>query len=540
MKKRIIFLLMGAFVMLFALISCVDTEDSPHSKTYIIQYADQSGNHQIFVHSGEVYSLESIPQKTGYEFLGLFDMEEGGVQYVSKTGTSIVPFADNVNLTLYPQFKAKSYTLVLDYQGADVTGLRQMEVAYGSAVAGLPMNLALNHKSFAGWYTEPNCGGTQVADKFGVLPDKSLVNEAVYDLSNPNGFIYLYAGFKAQEFKVSLYIGNNTVPEELMVEWGTPISAIPCDTRVNGMAVLSWSKARNDTQGANIFTGKIDSDMVLYSCELAPILEFEENGAEDVSDIIAKAGSAIVLPKPIKPSFDFLGWFDTNGVQFTDSQMPKQSIKLFAKWKAVTITFDENGGEAVDDISVSSGSPVTLPIINRDGYLFAGWYDKSGQIYNTTVMPESSVELKAGWYKANTQTFYLIQSNGEKKFDNTTITYSNLSINLDTLREICGDANIKIDFNVKYKYDPAGHTAVYPQTIKISLFNNSVLSGNNLISSETLSSEENKYKNFAFTINHSLDTPFIYVATTCSKYEGWHYLSDFYATVYYPDTSVLY
>ena len=62
--------------------------------------------------------------------MGLYDAEVGGTQYVSASGASLSPFNDGKNMVLFPQFKAKDYTVILDYQGAPVTGSRQLTASY--------------------------------------------------------------------------------------------------------------------------------------------------------------------------------------------------------------------------------------------------------------------------------------------------------------------------------------------------------------------------------------------------------------------------
>ena len=102
-KSIISFLLI--FAVIFSLFGCGggDNESSATDTetVYVIQYADDTGTHTINVKNGELYSLESLPSKTGYEFLGLFDAEVGGTQYVSATGTAVAAFTDNKNIVLY-------------------------------------------------------------------------------------------------------------------------------------------------------------------------------------------------------------------------------------------------------------------------------------------------------------------------------------------------------------------------------------------------------------------------------------------------------
>ena len=50
----------------------------PTPKEYTIQYSDDAGTHTLTVTEGTPYSLESVPYKYGYEFLGLYDAQTGG------------------------------------------------------------------------------------------------------------------------------------------------------------------------------------------------------------------------------------------------------------------------------------------------------------------------------------------------------------------------------------------------------------------------------------------------------------------------------
>ena len=127
-----------------------DDNQNVASTSYIIQYTDNTGTYNIEVTPGVPYSMPNIPQKEGYEFTGLYDAETGGTQYVNAQGTSLSPFTDNKNIVLFAQFRAKKYTIVLDYQGAAVSDVRELQVAYGSRISTLPTGLVMDHKVFSG------------------------------------------------------------------------------------------------------------------------------------------------------------------------------------------------------------------------------------------------------------------------------------------------------------------------------------------------------------------------------------------------------
>ncbi len=199
-------------------------------ETHTIQYTTDQGVQQLEVTKGKTYSLTAIPEKTGYTFMGLFDAEVGGTQFVTAAGSSLVPFNEKNDLVLFPQYQAKQYTVVLDYQGAAVTGDRQVAVSYGQTIPELPKNVTLEHKTFSGWYTQEGGKGIKVADAYGVVPVVSVVNESNFTL-NDNGYIYLYAGFNVEQIEVTFHFGEGIKSEEITVDYGTPIEKAVPQTR---------------------------------------------------------------------------------------------------------------------------------------------------------------------------------------------------------------------------------------------------------------------------------------------------------------------
>ena len=447
MKKRTItlvaLLLVAVSVMSIGLTACglFDDDDNGGSNIpsepvkYTIQYTDDNGTHTIT--SGQPYSIDVIPERTGYEFTGLYDAQTGGTQYVAANGSSVSPFTDNKNMVLFPQFKAKQYKVVLNYGDAPVTGMREIDVDYNTELSELPINLTVANKDFKGWFTEPNCGGTQIADTYGVLPNRRLVTEQNFDLSNANGYIYLYAGFTGTMRTITFYVGDGNAPIEMQVEHGTLISDIVPDYRdEDGYAVLEWTQESNPTENSAVFKGEVTRDMTLYAKTFAPVIEFAVNGGETITPLVQIAGRNITLPTPVRANYKFLYWADANGEKVVYSTMPSESVELTAVWQAMLV-FDENGGVDVNDISQEASTTLTLPTPERDGYIFAGWYTTAGEKYESTRMPAVSEVLKAGWYKAETQKVILISSTGDdggdRKTDSPNFSYLCLYVFLSNL-----------------------------------------------------------------------------------------------------------
>lgn len=547
--KKVVFVIL-ILAALFVICSCgTENDNDPWDAygTYTIHYSDDAGMHTITVAKGDVYSLDVLPQKNGYDFIGLFDAETGGTQYVNARGQSISTFNEDRNLVLYPQFKAKEYTLILDYQGAAVTGSRSMAVDYDSTIRELPMNLSLENKVFTGWYTEPDRKGTQIADQYGVLPAKGKVTEKVFDLSDADGNVYLYAGFEGVKYTVTFYSEDNAAPEEMKVEHGTNIADVVPSARVNGQAVLVWSKTKNDTARENVFTGKVTGDMVLYAVEYAPVIDFDANGGDDVVSLVAKAGDPITLPTPTRKNYKFAEWQDPQGNAYTATTMPTKGLTLKAVWQA-KLVFDENGGTDVEDISKPAGETVTLPIPERDGFLFAGWYTADKEQYTATRMPTTSVELKAGWYKAKTETIVLCEANDEWKMEGTVNQeYLKSLWNIDMSSFLPANyngtliirAHLKTRFNGSYTTTP---------TLTVRYYSQNSASDAYRVHTETIQVTSSSYKEYSFNMNFKMSGNVLHGSRTFNVKTGYvgsggyyyYYVTDFYVEVSYPDTSNLY
>lgn len=535
MKRKILIITVCTIVLImlcvFGMSGCsIFGSDSDKSEpgTYTIQYTDDMGLHQISVTEGELYNIETIPEREGYTFDGLYSAEVGGTQYVSAKGLSVSAFTDNKNMVLYPRFTAKSFTVILDYQGAPVVGNRQITVSYNSSLPELPKTLELEHQEFLGWYTEKNCGGTQIADPYGLVPVVSVVNNNTFDLSGE--YIYLYAGFTAEKVTVTCCFESGIASEDIEVEYGTPVSQVVPETRVDGKVPLTWSK----TRGGEVFSGKITEDVVLYAIEYAPVIEFDTNGGEAIVGMVARAGTVIALPTPVKARYAFNGWYTNEGVEFTKTTMPSQSLKLIAKWNPMLI-FNERGGEDVSDVSGAPGDKITLPETTKDGYIFAGWYTEDGEAYDTASMPENSINLEARYYKVCEKTIVCISEN-EYIFSRWAnpgyvMTTERKYVTLD-LTDIYQLGVTKVKIAVHYTGYGNGETATMywyskkeaSDAYKLWVYSDSVVEAKN---------------NYEHTTEISIDNGKLY-ATFCSGNGEWTYWSNMWVEVEYPDYSQLY
>lgn len=516
--------------------------ESPEPITYTVQYTDDGGVHTVTVTKGEPYSISAIPEKFGYEFLGLFDAETGGTKFVNAQGSSVSPFNDNASIVLYPQYKAKVYTLVLDYQGAEISGARQFTVNYGENLPELPKNLKLDYHDFLGWYTAKDCGGTQVADKYGLVPVVSDVNEKNFDLSVDSTIIYLYAGFNAKTYTVTFNYGAGEESEEVKVEHGTPIKSVITTKRdKNGWGVLTWSKLPNDTTGSGIFDGKVTDDLVLYAVEYAPVIELDANGGKEIAAVVARAGEEVVLPVPVRANYKFVYWADEKGNKTDIVTMPENGARLKAVWRA-KIVFDENGGSEVEDICVATGENITLPVPEKEGYIFAGWYTVDKEKYDATKMPSASIKLKAGWYKTEYVKVVVSDFNdygGYHRVDGSNTFNSNPDTSVDLSKYIPNGGKIVVCFHIKvlcvYKNATGNiNYRIYGTGKRTEAY----FKGNGSFGV----ADSTSYREFSSwnTLTLSSSRLYIWFAGECTSGASWFKTTDFWFDLYYPNTSYLY
>ena len=498
---------------------------------YIIQYSDDAGAHRITVTAGMPYAMESLPVRNGYEFTGLFDAEVGGVQYVSASGSSLSPYTDGKNMVLFPQFKAKEFTLFLDYQGAPVTGSREYAVSYGERLPELPKNLNIENKNFVGWYTKPNREGVRVADEYGLLATTSFVNESNFTLSDTDRFIYLYAGFEGEKYTVTCCFEAGVEPEEIEVEYGTPVSKIVTETRVNGKVPLAWSK----TEGGIPFNGKITEDTVLYALEYASIIDFDSNGGKQVDSLVARAGDPVVLPTPERENYKFVCWQDNGGNVYNATMMPQDSIRLTAKWQA-KILFDPNGGTAVQEISQEQGTQITLPTTEKAGFLFAGWYTENGEKYESSAMPAISVKLQAKYWTIKKLVKVIIQKTESFKFDETVPSITQ-NCNVVDLSELYNAGIRQINVKAHYVTWRSSNTG----TTAMNWYSREYASEAYLVwgysESHTVVNEQKSLDRVGVI---PLNSPKLYICRWTSTSSGWAFVTDFYVEIEYPDMSTLY
>lgn len=104
------------------------------------------------------------------------------------------------------------------------------------------------------------------------------------------------------------------------------------------------------------------------------------------------------FPTPVRDNYDFLGWYDSTGTQYTDLDPDGKIIKkLFARWSSTASwnlrLYKNYGTEEYVDYTIDIGTPFKIPanIFTRDGYVLSQWNTKSTGTGGVSYTPEHSL-----------------------------------------------------------------------------------------------------------------------------------------------------
>ncbi len=194
-------------------------------------------------------------------------------------------------------------------------------------------------------------------------------------------------------------------------------------------------------------------------------LTFETNGGTVVEAVTAPEGTDIDLTMKTtdKTGYTFDGWYSEPELKNKITSVTLDSNKtVYAKWIEITkptytLTFNTNGGTAVNSLTKEEGSIIDLSLYStsKDGYKFKGWYSDSALTQSVTKLTlNADTVVYAKWER---------QSGGgggggggstpAKKY---TITFKNPDGTETTVESSSHDVNTTIDLS-KYKPEMDGY-----------------------------------------------------------------------------------
>lgn len=158
-------------------------------------------------------------------------------------------------------------------------------------------------------------------------------------------------------------------------------------------------------------TGCDDEETVLQKYTVT----FNSQGGSEVAPQAVYAGEKIVKPaNPTKEKEYFVDWYkeaECTNVWDFENETVSQDITLYAKWTSIayTVTFETNGGSAIEAQLVPEGTFATKPATapTKEGNLFEGWYTEQTMtnLFDFYTPITKDITLYAKWMDISSITY---------------------------------------------------------------------------------------------------------------------------------------
>jgi len=200
--------------------------------------------------------------------------------------------------------------------------------------------------------------------------------------------------------------------------------SLPTPTR-DGYAFRGWYTEKSGNGGEVTDMILLPRDTTLYAHWTFAhyTITFDAHGGDvfPAHDTTGEDWRLASLPTPTRADHEFDGWYmDVVGVRekVTESYVYREDVTLYAHWvyNSVhhTITFDATGGtvDPPTEETDAGGILQDLPIPERDGYAFNGWYtsESGGNEVTTNSVFNTPTTVYAQWISI-TSKMYVVTFN---------------------------------------------------------------------------------------------------------------------------------
>jgi uncharacterized repeat protein (TIGR02543 family) len=363
--------------------------------------ATRAESHSIVVPFNAPYGSLPQPTRTGYGFAGWYTAPDEGNNVLA---TTIVTNANSPH-TLFAHWTADSYTVTFDVCGGNPLGIRGSKTVNYDAACGILPTPDYPGYGFDGWFTA-EIGGDEVhaEDIVSTTEDKTF-----------------YAHWTAKDFTVSFASqgGSTPLPPTFSVTFGGTYGSLPTATKEHFTFDGWYTAADGGTFLTETETVATPNDHAIYAHWVPDnyTVNFDVCGGNPLrankSKTISFETAYGTLPKPNSRGYSFEGWYtqaDETGDLVSETSIVTDTSDqqiLYAHWVpgSYNVTFDPNGdvpSEAMETKSVTYQSAYgTLPVPERAGYDFDGWYtaavDGESVTLADTVLSTADHALYAHW-----------------------------------------------------------------------------------------------------------------------------------------------
>jgi uncharacterized repeat protein (TIGR02543 family) len=266
--------------------------------------------------------------------------------------------------TIYGKWKPAKYTIIYDTQDAGLIVSAKAE--YNSLLD--ETNPTRTGYTFLGWYKDAE--------------GKTAWN---FETDKVSGDMVLYAKWSINSYTIHYNSNGGSQEADKIANYNSNI-VLPNPTKTGYTFVGWYTDADLKTPAGPIIT--LTNNITLYAkwSINSYTIHFNSNGGSLVADKKADYNSNIVLPKPTRTGYTFVGWYTDAALKVSAGSTVKltSNMTLYAKWNinTYTVKFNSNGGSTIANETVNYNSTVSQPASpTRKGYVFLGWYkDATGKV----------------------------------------------------------------------------------------------------------------------------------------------------------------
>ena len=237
--------------------------------------------------------------------------------------------------------------------------------------------------------------------------------------------------FTYKEFKPTIYYPDDTFEEVTFNSLFTFPENWPKENENVSTVTFKYQNGEEDyisnvTKSFDLYRWKVNDSTyspssdknIIADTYLEPIYNETIEGAEFPENPTSEHGT-------------FRGWYtEPTGGERVTSYKGEEDITLYAHWNYdnMTISFEENGGEEISDITVPYRSEIgELPTTTKTGFILEGWYldEELTNKASSTKVVNDNMTLYAKWIEDD---FPIVYQDDEEVFDGT--NYLNTHIKL--------------------------------------------------------------------------------------------------------------
>ena len=347
--------------------------------------------------------------KTGTTFKGWYTSKTGGSK-IGEAGDSYLPTSA---ITLYAQWNEVEYTLIVNPNGGTWKGVTSNSTVKGAYNTTTEISNPVAPNGYKVAFDSNDGTGT----KQQVIQTKTFKQWTTQGIGTIKGTQYTF--------------GTND--ETITAEYTDNSINLPTATR-QGYTLDGWyTQSVGGTKIESPYMPTNDETLYAhwtanqYNVTFNPAKGTLPNGEGTKQVTYGQAYGT--LPTPTRTGYDFVGWYDDAGNQIESATIANitSDTTLTAKWLGaeLTINFDADGGTVIPTSKTvrNEGTYGELPIPNKQGHTFIGWYDDNeNKIESTTIVNITENQTLHAKYEKNKYTVTFKNDDGSILYT-TTIQY---------------------------------------------------------------------------------------------------------------------